>query len=72
MAYTQLQKVGLVFLGIFFLCLLYSMTSRRMYERFESGSGLPMKTCNSNSDCPDTFLCKNAKCVANRPLPSKV
>ena len=69
MAYSQLQKVGIVFAGIFAACLVYSIIYTRMYEPFTNVSGLPMKTCKADSDCPDKFMCKNAKCVYNRPLP---
>jgi hypothetical protein len=69
MAYTHIQKIGLVFLGIFSVCIVYSLIYKRMYEPFEDSSGLPMKMCKENSDCPDKFVCKNAKCVYNRPLP---
>jgi hypothetical protein len=64
---TQLKKVGIVFGAIIALCLLYSIVYKRGYEPFADVSGLPMKTCKANSDCPSDFICKDAKCVFNRP-----
>ncbi len=68
MAYTQLQKVGIVFVGIISFCIVYSLVSKRMYEPFATSSKIPMKMCKKDSDCPAKFACKNSKCVSIRPM----
>jgi hypothetical protein len=68
MAYTQLQKVGIVFLSIFSFLIVYSLVSKRLSEPFEDASKVPIKMCSSDSDCPSKFMCKEGKCVFNRPL----
>ncbi len=67
----QMKKVLMVFGAIFAFCFTYTLIYRRMYEPFADISGLPMKTCKADSDCPTDFICKDAKCVFNRPLPKK-
>ncbi len=67
MVNSQIKKILIVFGAIFAICLTYSLISTRMYEPFTND--IPMKTCKANSDCPDKFKCKDAKCVYDRPLP---
>ena len=66
---NQLKKIAIVFGVIFAVCLVYSLLSKSTYERFENAGGLAIKACKADKDCPDKFMCKEAKCVYNRPLP---
>jgi hypothetical protein len=69
MAYTQLQKVGIIFLSIFAFGIMYSLISKNLSEGFEDKPQIKFKTCSKDSDCPSRFACKDEKCVNMRPIP---
>jgi hypothetical protein len=67
MAYTQLQKVGLVFLSIFAFAIVYSLVSKNIFEGFADKPKVTYKKCTKDSECPNKFSCKQGKCVSNKP-----